>query len=159
MNDIVNKIVWDLDGTVVYNFLDLDFLRNIKIFGEEHESDLIEFRKHNKLNYSINISDVKHILTGRVHLKEGVTREEMAKHGIDADLVMFDGDKHDVDKIIKFKSDYLNKIKAMYYVDDDVVFCKKLELYLKVTKTISTEELYRDFLEEDRVYEFKVGKM
>jgi len=69
MNDIVNKIVWDLDGTVVYNFLDLDFLRNIKIFGEEPESDLIEFRKHNKLNYSINISDVKHILTGRVHFK------------------------------------------------------------------------------------------
>ena len=158
MNDVVNKIVWDFDGTTIYNFLDINFLGSIAIFGETPESDLVNFRKYNVLNHTIDVKDVKYILTGRLKTKESVTRDEMVKHGIDAELVMFGGDKHDVDEIIKFKSDYLNKIEAKFYVDDDIAFCKKLEPHLKVTKTISTEELYARFLEEVKSFTLFVGK-
>lgn len=150
MNNICEDIVWDFDGTVLYNFLDVDFLGNIKIFKEEPDSDLKLFRQYNTLNTTINVKDIKHVLTGRLKIKEQVTREEMTKNNIDANLIMFGGDRHDVDEIIKFKSDYLNKVKARFYVDDDIVFCKKLEPHLKFTKTISTEELYTIFLKEDK---------
>ena len=154
-NDMRNKIViFDWDGTVIYNFLDIDFINNIKIFNEDANSDLNNFRQYNTLNYMIRTSDVKHILTGRLKSKESVTREEMKRHGVDADLVMFGGEKHDVDEIIKFKSDYLNDIGADFYIDDDVLFCKKLEPHLKKTHAISTEEFYRDFLDRENEINF-----
>ena len=136
------ETVWDFDGTILYNFLEIDFLGNVKIFGEDPNSDLKLFRKYNTLNTTIDVKDVKHILTGRLKIK----------HIIDARLVMFSGSVHDVDEIIKFKSEALNKMGAKYYVDDDTAFCKKLEPHLKITRTISTEELYRTPVEKFTIF-------
>jgi hypothetical protein len=129
------KVAWDLDNTIFYNLLAFDF-------GYYYDRiPLEQFISFNVLNPIVNINDIHIVLTSRYDFLRWITQAQLEHNGIYAEINMYPNKVWTPEKSLKFKINALNKMNADYYVDDDVLFNKLLQPYVKA-KCITTDFYY-----------------
>lgn len=128
-------VAWDLDGTVLYNILNINYDFYIKKY------DIETLNRFCRLNPIINPSDVQLIVTARSSKTRATTQKQLDKHNINADVIMYPFERWAPERAIDFKANTLNELGADFYIDDDIILLKNLKNKTSA-ECITTVEFY-----------------
>jgi len=128
-------IAWDLDDTILYNVFNINYAYYVTKY------DLKTLNHFCRLNPIVRRNDVELILTARLPHSRDITRAQLVRHNIDADIIMYPHNEWSRDGMVKFKTEALNTIGADCYVDDDIVFLKMLQPHTNA-ECITTTDYY-----------------
>jgi hypothetical protein len=133
------KTAWDIDGTLYFNFLELDFFGYVDRWGGREK--ILPF---NRTNPQVRLEEVKNVLTFRPAWWREQTLVELVHHGIspDVNLIMnpSETDMHPHESA-KFKAEMLNEHEFDVYVDNDDILRRNMQPYT-TAKCVSVEEYY-----------------
>ena len=135
----MKSVAWDIDGTLYFNFLELDFFGFVERFGGRDK--ILPFNMNNPM---VDPCDVECVLTFRPEWWRKETHAELKRHGFDPVLVLMNPSETDArpSESVAFKARMLNAHEFDYYVDNDDCLRRNLQPLLKRTKCISVEEFY-----------------
>lgn len=134
-------VAWDIDGTIYFNVLELDFFGYVARWGGRDK--ILPF---NRINPQVRREDIRCILTFRPEWMRDMTMKELRAHGFDTSKVIVMMNPSDSDcshgHALEFKAGMLNSMKCKYYVDNDDILRRNLQPMLWTTECISVEEFY-----------------
>jgi hypothetical protein len=133
------KVAWDIDGTLYFNVLELDFFGCVDRWGGREK--VLPF---NQTNPQVRLEEVKNVLTFRPEWMRKMTLLELVNHGIcsDVNLIMNPSERDDrPHESARFKADTLNEREFDVYVDNDDVLRRNMQPYT-TAKCVSVEEYY-----------------
>jgi hypothetical protein len=132
------RVAWDIDGTLYFNCLELDFFGYVDRWGGRDK--ILPF---NFTNSMVCPRDVRHVLTFRPEWWRKATREELKKHGFNPGVLLMNPSETDIyaNQSVVFKAAVLNRWKYDVYVDNDDILRRNLQP-LTTTRCVSVEEFY-----------------
>jgi hypothetical protein len=128
-------IAWDLDDTVLYNVFNINYAFYITKYDHETLNHFC------RLNPIVQRKDVELVLTARLPHTRKITCDQLNRHNINADLIMYPHNEWSREGMIKFKSEALNAMGADCYIDDDITFLKILQTHTDA-ECITTIDYY-----------------
>jgi hypothetical protein len=132
------RVAWDIDGTLYFNFLELDFFGYVNRWGGRDK-----ILPYNVTNPMVCPRDVQHVLTFRPSWWREQTEKELLDHGFHPMQVLMNTggtDMHPWQSVL-FKAQVLNKRKFDIYVDNDDILRRNLQPLTR-THCMSVEEFY-----------------
>jgi hypothetical protein len=148
---MIDKVAWDIDGTLYFNVLELDFFGYVDRWGGRDK--ILPF---NRRNPQVCTKDVKCVLTFRPEWWRSMTTSELEKQGFDVEkmLILMNPSNSDMHphQSVEFKAGILNSMGFDFYIDNDDCLRRNLQPKLWHTQCLSVEEFYIDERDNIRLW-------
>jgi len=134
------KTAWDIDGTLYFNILELDFFGYVDRWGGRDK--ILPF---NRTNPMVCPRDVRYVLTFRPSWWREQTEKELLDHGFRPRQVLMNVGGTDMHpwQSVQFKARVLNERKFDVYIDNDVILRRNLQPLTRA-RCMSVEEFYME---------------